>query len=524
MIISGVSDSDKIRVSKDLDEIFFVVEDKDNNEICCFIVEEKKTSLMLEIKSAISLLRTSFKKEPKIRFLPMSDFTILRNQYMGAQYLNDSTKIQNEAISILSEARKNNASDIHIIVDKSFGTVVKYRINNELHEFYRRNYDWGISLLIVIYEHMADQTSASFNPMDRLDGRISNPSFLPQNVSGVRIATTPHANGTYMVMRLLYRETSKDFDLVKKGYTKVQVESLDFVSSRPFGINVISGPTGSGKSTTLENLLGGLYIKYKGQRNVITVEDPPEYIIEGAIQTPVDPSAETEAERAIAYHKAIKQSLRLDPDIIMIGELRDHASAKLAFEAAMTGHQVWTTLHANSALAILDRFIELGISEFFVYDSNIVTCLIAQRLFRKPCPHCKVPFYQAIENGEYDKSAIRRIESVIQSEILERFVFVRGKGCEHCKNTGISGRTACAEVVVTDPELMSFFRRHDKEGAMRYWRVDQRGRNILDEVISKIEMGILDPFMAEEDFDLLTMNSIMNDNRVTSDEIKFNKS
>src|SRR5690606_21821495 len=153
-----------------------------------------------------------------------------------------------------------------------------------------------------------------------------------------------------------------------------QVNMIKRMRALPMGINIIAGPTGSGKSTTLQRCLSTLIRERRREISVFTVEDPPEYVIDGAQQMPVT-NANTADERKAQFTKAINASLRSDPDVIMIGEIRDSSSAKLAFEAAMTGHQVWTTVHATDGLTIVSRLKDIGVEAYKLFDSTVVTGL-----------------------------------------------------------------------------------------------------------------------------------------------------
>jgi len=181
------------------------------------------------------------------------------------------------------------------------------------------------------------------------------------------------------------------------------------------------------------------------------VEDPPEYPIPGAIQTPVA-NVSTAEERSAAFQAAIKAAMRLDPDVIMIGEIRDTPSASLALQAAMTGHQVWTTLHANNSIAIVDRLIDLGVPAEILCDPAIVSGLVSQRLVKTLCPHCKVSLKNAIGSLSI-REEYERIAKYIDLES----VYIKGEGCDKCSGSGLLGRTVVSEVILPDNKIMEFF-------------------------------------------------------------------
>jgi type II secretory ATPase GspE/PulE/Tfp pilus assembly ATPase PilB-like protein len=241
----------------------------------------------------------------------------------------------------------------------------------------------------------------------------------------------------------------------------------------------------------LQRTLLDIHRSCHGTKHIITVEDPPEYPMPGIVQTPVA-NASTEQERSAAFQQAIKAAMRLDPNVIMIGEMRDPPSARLGVQAAMTGHQVWTTVHANNAFSIVDRMVDLGVPLSTMTDPTIVTGLICQRLLKVLCAHCKKPFARVMDR--YDAEDRRRALSA--APVAD--IFVAGDGCTACNGTGIAGRTVVAEVAVPDPDLMKLLRHGEKQHAMQNWR--SRGHpSMLDSAVRKIAEGICDPFQAEEE-------------------------
>ncbi len=422
------------------------------------------------------------------------DMSVIAAAYEGAKTAAKkatSSEMQDVVRDMFRRAVQVRASDIHVRVSSRFKTQVFFRIHNDLEFIEEHSYDHGNQLCTTIYQSMADVSDATFETLSRQDARISDREKIPDGLDGIRIATSPQVNGYVMVMRLLYNDAAETLDPTALGYSGEQADCLSLMKRCPTGINVIGGPTGSGKSTTLQRLLASIIKESEGRKHIITVEDPPEYPIYGAVQTPVA-NVDTEEERSRAFQSAIKAAMRLDPDVIMIGEVRDTPSARLAVQAAMTGHQVWTTVHANGQFAILDRMIDLGVPKELVFDPSIITGLACQRLLKTLCPSCKKPLTEAIER--YSESDLRRILSVAPIDQL----YVRGDGCEHCRRSGTSGRTVVAETVVTNERLMGFLRKQDRIGAINYWRTELHGMSMIDHAIVKIRQGIVDPFQAEE--------------------------
>jgi type II secretory ATPase GspE/PulE/Tfp pilus assembly ATPase PilB-like protein len=274
------------------------------------------------------------------------------------------------------------------------------------------------------------------------------------------------------------------------------------LKEQPIGINIISGPTGSGKSTSLQRVLQGELLEAEGKLHVITVEDPVEYPIEGAVQTSVT-NASTEEERSRMFSAAISNAMRLDPDTIMIGEVRDRASAQSALRASMTGHQVWTTVHANSAVAIVDRLVDLGLPVSLVADHTVVTGLISQRLVKVLCPHCKLPL--ADHQSALSEAALSRVRQSVAADLAN--VFIAGPGCGKCRHQGTTGRTVVAEVIVPDEQFFKYIRAGEKTAAVQYWQQELGGKTILHHAIEKVAAGIVDPRMAEKMVGHLTIGA-----------------
>ncbi|MDF5910306.1 ATPase, T2SS/T4P/T4SS family [Pseudomonas aeruginosa] len=255
-----------------------------------------------------------------------------------------------------------------------------------------------------------------------------------------------------MILRLLYDDTGLD-SLEQLGYLPEQNALFDRMMRMPYGINILSGPTGSGKSMTLKVTLEGLDKLHGGSKHILTIEDPPEYRIrgEGINQTPlVYDATDPDAERQ-AWAAGIANGMRLDPDYMMIGEVRDLFAAVAAFRGAMTGHGLWSTLHTNSAIGIVQRLKDLGVDPGLLFDPALLTGLINQSLLPKLCPHCKVRFQDHQDQLAPDLvERVRRLTDVSQ-------VHVKGPGCQACRGSGVNGRSIVAEVVLPTLAFMRVF-------------------------------------------------------------------
>lgn len=425
----------------------------------------------------------------------------------------EHSMMQVTAKDLLNKACHARASDIHIRVKKHC-TDIYFRIHNDLVRAGGHTREYGERLLATMYGAMTSVSDSSYKPTERQDASIADRDKLPPLLYGVRIATAPTNEGVVMVLRLLYNDAGDNIDLRPLGFSDLHADMLQQLKEQPIGMNIISGPTGSGKSTSLQRILSGEILEADGKLHVLTVEDPVEYPIDGAVQTSVT-NAGTEEERSHRFSAAIANAMRLDPDTIMIGEMRDRASAQNALRASMTGHQVWTTVHANSALAIVDRLVDLGLPMSLVADHTVVTGLISQRLVKVLCSHCSEPL--AGNEEALSPAALQRVRLAVQADLAE--VRIAGPGCDHCRQKGTTGRTVIAEVILPDAQFFEYIRVGEKTRAAQYWIQDLHGRTILDHAIEKVAAGIVDPRMAEKVVGHLTINPVHAGKRLSVVEV-----
>lgn len=474
-----------------------------------------------------------------------------------------ATGNRKRVIELFEEVLKSGASDLHIEVGEQ--TVIRARINGDIKEFKAYeggilNRDTGYEFGRTIYNTFSLVSGMSFNP------KITQDALgLIKNVSGqdlrIRIATAPtEPEGFDMVMRLLVvQDSSKPLTLEQLGYQERQRNMIAEAVAQGVGVTIIAGTTGSGKSTTLQNVLMSEINNRNGKLKVITVEDPPEYFIPGASQIPVVRDKDGDAKKA--FKNAIKASLRMDPDVIMIGEVRDEQSAELLIEAVQTGHKVMSTIHAGSALSILGRLENLGIDKDTLADNEFISGLIYQKLFPVLCPHCSLSLkdghipvknpiekvllenrfadehtikvakekygkvnvvralqdmgqlslvdaekaleiFDEVNDEEENEKMLKRI-SAMAGNLSDHNIRFKGDGCEHCKD-GIKGRTVVSEVVRPDMELRELISEGKGTAIFKYWRKNLGGKTATEDSYEKMLDGKLSPIDIEDTFGFIT--------------------
>ena len=330
--------------------------------------------------------------------------------------------------SIIAQSVDDAASDIHF-EPQAKELMIRFRIDGVLHEIMsipRRMQAGVISRLKI----MAD--------LDIAERRVPQDGRIGLVVGGkpidMRVATLPTVYGEKIVMRLLDKSNVM-LNLEDLGFAEKALKRFERSFSRPYGAILVTGPTGSGKSTTL---YAALNILNAPEKNIITVEDPVEYRLTGINQVQVNVRA------GMTFAAALRSILRCDPDIVMVGEIRDRETAQIAVESALTGHLVLSTLHTNDAPGALSRLTEMGIEPFLT--SSAVDCVLAQRLARKLCPVCRDPYTAT-------KEMLRKND--FPPEVCDRddVVLYRAKGCTRCNNTGYKGRLGLYEVMIVSEAI-----------------------------------------------------------------------
>ncbi len=351
------------------------------------------------------------------------------------------------------------ASDIHIEPYENT-SIVRLRLDGILHEYTR--------IPLSLHEQVVSRIKvlANLNVAERRvpqDGKIA--VRVGKRHLDIRVSVVPTVFGERVVLRLL-EKGGKLLRLEDLGLWEEDLIKLRRLAQKPYGIVLATGPTGAGKSTTLYAMI--LEIK-SPKRNIITIEDPPEYQIEGVSQIQVNPKV------GLTFAVGLRAILRQDPDVIMVGEIRDSETAEIAVQSALTGHLVLSTLHTNDAPSAITRLFDLGIEPFLI--ASALEGVIAQRLVRKICPNCKEP-YKPTE------------EELSELGLFGEYTFYRGRGCEHCMGTGYRGRTGIYEVLEVDEDVKKHILKTQDAVELRNFAKSKGFKSMLEDGIRKVLAGI----------------------------------
>lgn len=364
---------------------------------------------------------------------------------------------------MLSQAVKARASDIHIEPYQN-KLKIRYRVDGILYD--KLSPPKHIqSTLVSRIKIMAKLNIAEKRlPQDgRIEIRIAD-----KNVD-IRVSTIPTAFGERVVLRLLDK-SSVLLRLSDLGMSEARLKTFDRLIRNPHGIILVTGPTGSGKTTTLYAALSTINTP---QINIITVEDPIEYRIDGIAQIQVNPKIN------LTFAKGLRSIVRQDPDVILVGEIRDLETAEISIQSALTGHLVFSTLHTNDSASAVTRLIDMGIERFLV--SSSVIAILAQRLVRVICPECK-------ESYVPDKESLESIG--LSPEALDGRRIYRGRGCPSCLNTGYKGRTAIFEFMILDDDLKNVILKTSDSNAIKRKAVEKGMITVRQDGAQKVLNGI----------------------------------
>ena len=361
--------------------------------------------------------------------------------------------------ALFSEAIRANASDIHVESYESRNRI-RFRIDGVMQE------------VMALKKHIAPLLTSRIKVMAKLDiaeKRMPQDGRIALRLGGrsvdLRVSTLPSAQGERVVMRLLDKQAGR-LDLSNLGMPKQSQKTLQQMAANPYGIILVTGPTGSGKTTTLYAILGHLN---NNEQNIMTVEDPIEYHIDGINQTQIN------SKINMTFAKGLRAILRQDPDIVMVGEIRDVETASISVQASLTGHLVLSTLHTNTAVGAITRLRDMGVESFLL--SSSLTGVVAQRLTRRLCSNCAETYEAKMEQKE-----------LLGIDTNKVFTFYRPVGCDTCSGTGYRGRVGIYEVLVVDAQVREYIHENASEQIILQ-HVRQQYPSLQQEAISALEQG-----------------------------------
>lgn len=362
---------------------------------------------------------------------------------------------------IIREAIKQRASDIHFEPEPD-RMRVRYRIDGVLIDVMSVPKDNQNAVIVRIKIMSRLDITATRVPQDgRFKMRISHQEI------DFRVSLLPTTSGQKIVLRILNKQ-NLEVGLSGLGFSEKSMEILQQGMHHPFGMILITGPTGSGKSTTLYSIINELNTVDK---NIITIEDPVEYLIEGLTQIQARP------EIGMTFASGLRAVLRQSPDIVMVGEIRDAETSDIAIKASLTGQLVFSTLHTNDSAGALTRLVDMGVEPFLVSSSVVLIC--AQRLCRKICPNCKEPV-----------KISDQVLKDLDCEIKSGTVFYHGKGCSQCRETGYRGRVGVTEILEIDDVVRDMLIKGDSSDAIKEYAQKEKGLVTLwEDVVSKFVAG-----------------------------------
>jgi type IV pilus assembly protein PilB len=360
---------------------------------------------------------------------------------------------------LIADAVKDRVSDIHIEPEAEV-LRVRFRIDGILHEVHALPKKLSNAVISRIKILSDIDIAENRRPQDgKIRVKLENKDL------DIRVSTFPTVHGENLVMRILDR-SSILLGLKDLGFTEGNLKIFSKMISQPNGIILVTGPTGSGKTTTLYSALSTISTM---EKNIITIEDPVEYELALIRQTQVNPKAD------ITFANGLRSILRQDPDVIMVGEIRDKETAEVAIQASLTGHLVFSTLHTNDAPSSLTRLLDMGLEPFLISSSLIL--IVAQRLVRKICPKCKEDYAPSL-------AALKDLGLAGSTK------FFRGKGCDNCKNSGFLGRIGIFEVLALPEDIRQMIEERKSADLIKKKAIELGMKSLREDGLDKVKAGL----------------------------------
>ncbi len=422
-------------------------------KVLAAIFKDSDIYLVYALPESVDLMFLAYQKPLETRF---------------SKIIKESSRVAPEIIDeIVSDAITLHASDVHFepVLEE---VVIRFRIDGVLHEAGRIKKNFYESILnrikvqgkLRIDEHYATQ-----------DGSIR---YQRENNRGVdlRVSIVPTVDGEKVVIRVL-GEYVRGFKLSDLGFSPADEKLFRDSASKPFGMILVTGPTGAGKTTTLYALIRMLN---QPKINITTIEDPVEYHLVGINQIQVNPATD------LTFSKGLRSIIRQDPDIVLVGEIRDSETAEIAVNAALTGHLMLSTFHANDAATAIPRLLNMGVEPFLI--ASTLELIVAQRLVRKICLNCRRSVsYSIAELSQKFRSAKMFFDE-------KTVTLYEGKGCDVCNHTGFTGRTAIYELIKVTPELQNVILKNPASTEVWQMAREQGSRSLFEDGIEKVKSGV----------------------------------
>jgi type IV pilus assembly protein PilB len=362
---------------------------------------------------------------------------------------------------VIMRAVSEGTSDIHIEPTQKY-IRIRYRVDGILHDV--------SSAPLYLHSSLVTRIKVMAK-MDIAESRVPQDGRFELKADGkdidVRVSSYPSIYGECLVMRILDKGSIL-LGVGDLGFLGEKLNKFEKVIKRPYGIILVTGPTGSGKTTTLYATLNHIVT---AEKNIMTIEDPVEYELYGIRQSQINPKA------GLEFANALRSIVRQDPDVILVGEIRDLETARVAIQAALTGHLVFSTLHTNDAAGTLTRLMDMGIEPFLTASS--VAAAIAQRLIRTICPRCKIPFTPSAE-----------IIEELGFEPGKEYKFFHGKGCKICRGTGYKGRTGIFEILLIDDQVRELILKKASADQIKQAAIKAGMRTLREDGLQKVLEGI----------------------------------
>ena len=453
--------------TEDVQDLLHELEERNGAHGALYVISESSFGKIMKLYANLPNVKP-ISKDVKIDEEELEAMQTDINDFSSLQDALNKKSASDLLVLLLGAALKLGASDLHIEAEES-GIVVRLRLDGVLHDaadLPKEDYKKLINRIKLF-------SSLKLNITEKpQDGRFT--IKLADGDVDVRVSTMPTVFGESIVMRLLH-QTMSGLELDKLGIRGDSYDMLMEQIKRPNGMIINTGPTGSGKTTTMYAILN---ILNKPGVKIITLEDPVEYRMEGVNQSQIDKNKD------YTFAKGLRSILRQDPDIAMVGEIRDLETADIAVQSALTGHLILSTIHTNNAAGAIPRFLSMGVKAFLLAPA--LNCVIGQRLVRRICNECKEEFVPDADQEKRIKEIINTMsESAKNDAVGKEFKFYHGKGCEACSGIGYKGRIGIHEVFIITPEIEQMI----LSGNVSEYEVEKKA--IENGMVTMVQDGIL---------------------------------